>query len=99
MPYGGFKIQISESNISGRGVFASAEIEENETIGPARIDGKRTPIGRYCNHSMTPNAKMKLIKGDLFLVSIGKILGCKGGEIGEEITTDYRNNLKLVIGG
>jgi len=95
MPNGSFKIQISESNISGRGVFATAGIEENETIGPARIDGKRTPIGRYCNHSMTPNAKMKSVNGNIFLVSIGKIKGCRGGLVGEEITTDYRENLKV----
>ena len=96
MPLGGYKIMVSNSSIEGKGVFATAKIESNEIIGPARIGGKRTPIGRYVNHSVKPNAKMFDSNGDIYLVSLTEINGCKGGFLGEEITTDYRANLKLI---
>jgi len=96
MPLGSYKIAVSNSNINGKGVFATAQIEANEIIGPARIDGKRTPIGRYVNHSISPNAKMIDFNGDIYLVALTDINGCKGGYLGEEITTDYRENLKLI---
>ncbi len=98
MPLGGYKIMVSNSSIEGKGVFATAKIESNEIIGPARIGGKRTPIGRYVNHSIKPNAKMVNFNGDIYLVSLTEINGCKGGFLGEEITTDYRTNLKLIGG-
>jgi len=96
IPAGDYKFLISNSNIEGKGVFASASIDPGEIIGPANVDGKRTPLGRYCNHSMQPNAKMIRIGNDIFLAAISEIPGCRGGLNGEEITTDYRKNLKLI---
>lgn len=96
MPLGSYKIAISNSKIEGKGVFATAKIEAEEIIGPARLNGKRTPIGRYVNHSVSPNAKMVDFNGDMYLVASMNIDGCKGGYLGEEITTDYRENLKLI---
>jgi hypothetical protein len=96
MPFGDYKILISDSCIEGKGVFASADIETGEVIGPARIEGKRTPIGRYVNHSIQPNAKMINSNGDIYLIAVSEIHGCKGGLPGDEITTDYRNSLKLI---
>jgi hypothetical protein len=96
MPFGSYKFLISKSNIDGKGVFASAGIESGEEIGLARINGKMTPLGRYINHSINPNAKMINLNNGVCLVSTTDIVGCKGGFTGEEITINYRNNLKLV---
>jgi hypothetical protein len=96
MPPGSYKFLIAKSNIHKKGVFATATINIGEEIGPARIGDKRTPIGRYVNHSKSPNAKMVAIGKDIYLVATQKIEGCRGGFNGDEITTNYRNNLKLI---
>ncbi len=49
-------VYIADSNINGKGIFAARDIKKGELIAPARIDKKRTPCGRYTNHSIKPNA-------------------------------------------
>jgi hypothetical protein len=98
MPYGNYKMMVAPSNIDGKGVFATGNIEAGEVIAPARIAGKRTPAGRFTNHAKKPNAKMILLdNGDVNLVAAMPIVGCKGGNLGEEITIDYRQALSLAI--
>lgn len=96
LPYGDYKIKPGRSAIEGTGVFATSDIEPNEVIGPARLSGKRTVLGRFTNHSKNPNSEMiKNPLSDICLVSLRKIKGCHGGQDGEEITVDYRQVLKL----
>ena len=96
MPYGWSKVSVRDSLIEGKGLFANHTISAGEIIAPGRIDGKRTPAGRYTNHAKDPNAEMvKLLNGDINLVAITDIYGCKGGSIGDEITIDYRQALAL----
>jgi len=91
MPPGEYKMKIAKSYIEGKGVFVTAPVKEGETIAPARIGGKRTPAGRYANHSPAPNAKMVLrYNGDIDLVATEAIDGCHGGDHGQEVTVDYR---------
>ena len=98
LPYGGYKIKVSKSNIEGLGLIATADIDPGEMIAPARMNGKRTIAGRYTNHSLFPNAKMVRIKdGDIALIATQKISGCLGGRDGEEVTTNYRESLKLTL--
>lgn len=98
LPYGSYKIKTGASAIEGTGLFATADIIENELIAPARIDRKRTIAGRYTNHSLSPNAKMiRIENGDINLVATKKISGCHGGQDGEEITINYREALDLTI--
>jgi hypothetical protein len=98
LPHGGYKMMVAPSKIEGKGVFATGTIDAGEIIAPARIAGKRTPAGRYTNHSKNPNAKMILLdNGDVNLVAAMPIVGCKGGNLGEEITIDYRQALSLAI--
>jgi hypothetical protein len=98
LPHGGYKMMVAPSKIDGKGVFATGNIDAGEIIAPARIAGKRTPAGRYTNHSKNPNAKMILLdNGDVNLVAAMPIVGCKGGNLGEEITIDYRQALSLAI--
>jgi hypothetical protein len=96
MPYGNYKMMITDSKIDGKGVFAVGNLDQGEVVGPARINGKRTPIGRYTNHAKRPNAIMVLKdNGDIELVASQYIQGCKGGNLGKEITVDYRQVLEL----
>lgn len=96
LPHGGYKMMVAPSNIEGKGVFATGDIEEGEVIAPARIDGKRTPAGRYTNHAKHPNAIMVLLdNGNVNLVAKTPINGCKGGNLGDEITIDYRQAVSL----
>lgn len=96
MPQGAWKVKTGQSPIHGMGVFLTADCIPFEILGPARLSGKRTPLGRYTNHSPTPNAKMVLLpNGDINLVALREIRGCVGGEDGEEVTIDYRQALSL----
>lgn len=95
MPHGDYKMMVSDSPIEGKGVFATANIKNGEIIGPALINNKRTPIGRYANHAAQPNAEMKLFGKDVYIVATKDMVGCKGGFVGDEITTDYRKTLNL----
>jgi hypothetical protein len=95
MPDGDWKFIVADSAIEGRGVFATADVAAGEEIGPARINGMRTPLGRYVNHAAVPNAVMEAASGDVYLRALVPLSGAKGGYPGDEITTDYRNNFKL----
>lgn len=98
MPSGSYKVKTGKSTIEGTGLFATADIQPDEIICPARIDSKRTIAGRYTNHSLTPNAKMVLLdNNDMILVALTDIKGCIGGMDGEEIIIDYREALKCQL--
>lgn len=90
------KVAMHPSPIHGTGVFSSFPIAAFEVIGPARLDGKRTPLGRYTNHSANPNAFfVKNDNGDIYAMASRDIRGCQGGDNGEEITVDYYQALKV----
>lgn len=90
MPHGAYTFQIGPSPIQGRGVFATAELEPGEVVGVANLNGKRTPLGRFTNHSGTPNAVMEKNGQSIYLVACKQISGQCGGQLGDEITVDYR---------
>lgn len=99
-PHGEYKVSVADSKIEGRGLFATGIIPQFEVIAPALLGGKRTPAGRYTNHAKNPNAMMfRMENGDIYLVALRDIAGCKGGNLGEEITVDYRQALAVTIGG
>jgi hypothetical protein len=89
-------VRVTDSPIEGKGLFATAPILAGSVICPARINGLRTQAGRYTNHSASPNAVMVATDtGDINLVALRDIAGCMGGNMGEEITIDYRAALRL----
>ena len=94
-PLGLYKCVIGTSMIEGKGLLATSYIEAGECIAPARLDGKRTPAGRYTNHSKNANAKFIAEGSDIYLISLCPIFGCMGGLAGEEITVNYRDSLAL----
>jgi hypothetical protein len=93
---GGYQVQIGDSPIHGKGIFATGNFAPGDTIAMGRIGSKRTPVGRFTNHSMTPNAGPILLdNGDIAVIALRTIYGCQGGALGEEITIDYRAALHL----
>lgn len=90
------KFTVRDSYIEGKGVFLSASAEPGEVLAPARLNGKRTPAGRYTNHAKNPNAAFVMSdNSDIYLVAIKSISGCVGGGQGEEVTVNYRQALSL----
>lgn len=85
MPAGFDKLRVQSSPIHGTGTFATDQVVAGELLGPARISGKRTPAGRFTNHSPYQNAKfVALPNGDLDMVSLHAI------ELDAEVSIDYR---------
>ena len=88
--------RVSDSAIEGKGLFVTVPVKAGDLICQARIDGYRTQAGKYTNHSMAPNAKMVLLpNGDIDLIATVDIDGCMGGDLGTEVTIDYRQALAL----
>ena len=88
--------RVHDSEIHGKGLFVTAPIAAGQVVMSARIDGKRTQAGRYVNHSLTPNCRMVIRgNGDIDLVALIDLDGCKGGSVGQEVTIDYRQALAL----
>ncbi|OLD92626.1 MAG: hypothetical protein AUG84_00785 [Chloroflexi bacterium 13_1_20CM_4_66_7] len=95
-PPGSYGVKVGRSSIEGRGLIATQAFEAGEVIAPARIGGMRTPAGRFTNHAKRPNAAMLgRANGDIDLVAIEDIAGCRGGADGDEITIDYRHALAV----
>lgn len=89
-PNGEYGVVIKDSPIHGKGMFATNKYVAGETIAPARLNGMRTPAGRWVNHSVIPNAKMVMDSwGNVNLVALTAISGNSGGLLGDEITVDY----------
>lgn len=96
-PVGEWKVKVSDSPIHGLGLFATGRFEAGETIAPSRIGEKRTPAGRFTNHSKTPNAVMVSNGCCINLVAVRNISGALAGMDGEEITVDYREANKAAL--
>jgi len=95
LPLGAYKVKVGPSLIEGKGVIATADIAAGEFIGPARIGDKRTPLGRYANHSQFANSKFVNAGDRIILVALRPITGCRGGFDGEEVTVNYRDAIAL----
>ena len=95
--HGQYGWKAAPSDIHGTGISATMDFGIGEVIGHFRIGDRRTPLGRFTNHSATPNAKAALgtATTDMVLVAIKPIKGCKGGQNGDEITIDYEHTFKL----
>lgn len=89
--------RLARSPIEGVGYFLTVGAKAGAILAPALINGKRTPAGRYVNHSLKPNAEMRYAEnGNMYLVAIKDIAGCVGGGIGTEVTTDYGNTIQIM---
>jgi hypothetical protein len=88
----GFDVEVRESPIHGQGLFAARAFKAGETICPGRINGQRTPAGRFTNHSNEPNATTVKTGDDLGAVAIRPI------KSNEEILIDYRTSMRVNFG-
>jgi hypothetical protein len=91
MPEGVFT-QLRESPIHGKGLFATKDFEAGEVVCPGRIDGKRTPAGRFINHSLNPNIVPEKVGDDIYAVAVRKI------QAGDELLVDYRASMRVNFG-
>lgn len=85
-----YQVRIAPSDRHGAGMFATAPIKTNAIICPVRIKDKRTPAGRYTNHSINPNAVMIVDSDRINMKSLKDI------EQDEEITVNYRNSMEIL---
>lgn len=91
MPDGVFT-DLRESPIHGRGLFATKDFEAGEVVCPGRLDGKRTPAGRFINHSPNPNIVPEKVGDDIYAVAVRKI------QAGDELLVDYRASMRVNFG-
>ena len=99
LPPGSWQFRVGDSAIEGQGLLATAPIAAGEVIAPARINGQRTPAGRYTNHAEQPNAEIISAQNvppgwELVLIATRDIAGATGGRPGEEITVNYHQVLQ-----
>jgi hypothetical protein len=76
---------IAESPIEGKGIFSSVPFRCGEIIGPMVINGIKTQLGRYTNHSGYPNA---IYNGE-------NMMTIRAIETGQEITTCYQMSPRI----
>jgi hypothetical protein len=87
-----FNVEVRPSLIHGLGLFATREFMAGELICPGRLDGRRTPAGRYTNHSIMPNAAPIKLEDDIWAVAVSPIA------MGSEIVIDYRMSMRVNFG-
>jgi hypothetical protein len=88
----GFSVELKPSGIHGLGLFATKDFETGETVCPGRLDGKRTPGGRFINHSQNSNIQPELVGDNIFAVASRKI------NAGNELLVDYRASMRVNFG-
>lgn len=88
----GWDVELRPSPIDGIGLFATRNFEAGEVVCPGRINGKRTPGGRFINHSALPNITPVLVQDDIFAVAARKI------NAGDELLVDYRASMRVNFG-
>ena len=88
----GHDVELKESPVHGIGMFATRYYFAGEVICPGRLDGKRTPAGRYINHSCDPNVMPYKFGDDLYVIAI------KDVGVGSELFIDYRDSTRANFG-
>jgi len=76
-------VSVGKSNIEGMGVFAEKGFKSGDEIGVALIGNRRTLLGRYTNHSASPNAERRDRDGMMTFSATCPIFS------GDEITLNY----------
>lgn len=90
MPSGINTLERRESVIEGEGLFACQDFADGDLIAPVRIGDRRTPAGRYINHSSRPNCRfVAMPNGDLLAHA------CVSIRHGDEVTVDYRQAMQV----
>ena len=88
----GWAVELKPSTIHGMGLFAMRDFKAGETVCPGRLDGKRTPGGRFINHSLNGNIQPEMVGDDIFALASRKI------NAGDELLVDYRASMRVNFG-
>jgi hypothetical protein len=88
----GVAVELKDSPIHGKGLFAAKDFEIGETVCPGRLNGKRTPGGRFINHSVNCNITPVKVGDDIYAVAVAKI------SAGDELLVDYRASMRVNFG-
>lgn len=84
-------LSVKNSEIHGKGLFATQQIKLGSVICIAREKGKRTLAERYANHSPDPNSYFVFDSENIVLVAVKDIKN------NEEVTVSYRAALGLQL--
>ena len=88
----GHDVEIKASPVHGIGMFATRYSFAGEVICPGRLDGKRTPAGRYINHSHDANVIPHKFGDDIYAIALKDI------PVGGELFVDYRASMQVNFG-
>lgn len=91
MPEGYFT-ELRDSKIHGKGLFATKNFNMWDVVCPCRLDGKRTPGGRFVNHSNEKNLMPVKIGDDIYAIA------CRDIYENEELLLDYRSMMRINFG-
>jgi len=78
--------ELRDSDIQGTGFFTTRSYQSGEFVGVALVKEFRTELGRYVNHSATPNVSFQLVDDGITVVALRDI------SREEEIVCDYSEN-------
>lgn len=85
-------VELRDSPIHGKGLFALRDFRVGQIVCPGRLSGKRTPGGRFINHSCFPNVTPKKFGDDIYAVATQKIIA------GDELLVNYRTSVRVNFG-
>jgi len=88
----GVAVELRDSPIHGKGLFATRDFEAGEIVCPGRLNGKRTPGGRFINHSVYCNVQPEKVGDDIYAVAMRKI------HANDELLVDYRASMRVNFG-
>jgi hypothetical protein len=85
-------VELRDSKIHGKGLFVTKNFKKRDIVCPGRLDGKRTPGGRFINHSYDSNILPIKIGDDIYATAIRDIYE------NEELLVDYRSSMRVNFG-
>lgn len=85
-------VELRDSKIHGKGLFATKSFKKGEIVCPGRLDGKRTPGGRFINHSYDSNILPIKVGDDIYAMAVCDIFE------NEELLVDYRSSMRVNFG-
>lgn len=88
----GVAVELRDSPIHGKGLFATCDFDAGQIVCPGRLNGKRTPGGRFINHSVDCNVTPIMIGDDIYALATRKI------RADDELLVDYRASMRVNFG-
>jgi len=87
-----FFTELRPSKIHGKGLFAVKSFKMWDVVCPCRLNGKRTPGGRFVNHSHKSNLMPIKIGDDIYAIASQDIYE------NEELLLNYRDMMSVNFG-